>query len=87
MVDRTEPRSTPDKPLRERVAAVLDKIRPLIQSDGGDIELIDVDADGVVSVRLHGACIGCPSAAMTLSMGVERTLKSQVPEVTAVVCA
>ncbi len=87
MVDRTEPRSTPDKPLRERVAAVLDKIRPLVQSDGGDIELIDVDADGVVSVRLHGACIGCPSAAMTLSMGVERTLKSQVPEVTAVVCA
>ena len=87
MVDRTEPSSTPDKPLRERVAAVLDKIRPLIQSDGGDIELIDVDADGVVSVRLHGACIGCPSAAMTLSMGVERTLKSQVPEVTAVVCA
>ena len=87
MVDRTEPSSTPDKPLRERVAAVLDKIRPLIQSDGGDIELIDVDADGVVSVRLHGACIGCPPAAMTLSMGVERTLKSQVPEVTAVVCA
>lgn len=87
MVDRTEPSSTPDKPLRERVAAVLDKIRPLVQSDGGDIELIDVDADGVVSVRLHGACIGCPSAAMTLSMGVERTLKSQVPEVTAVVCA
>jgi len=87
MVEQAEPSATPDKPLRERVAAVLDKIRPLIQSDGGDIELIDVDAEGVVSVRLHGACIGCPSAAMTLSMGVERTLKSQVPEVTAVVCA
>jgi Fe-S cluster biogenesis protein NfuA len=87
MGDRTELSSTQDRPLRERVAAVLDKIRPLVQSDGGDIELIDVDADGVVSVRLHGACIGCPSAAMTLSMGVERTLKSQVPEVTAVVCA
>lgn len=87
MVDQAEPNSTPDKPLRERVAAVIDKIRPLVQGDGGDIELVDVDAEGVVSVRLHGACIGCPSAAMTLSMGVERTLKSQVPEVTAVVCA
>jgi Fe-S cluster biogenesis protein NfuA len=59
----------------------------MIQGDGGDIELVDVDADGVVHVRLHGACVGCPSASMTLTMGIERNLKDQIPEVTRVVCA
>ena len=67
--------------LFNRVAVVIDELRPLIQGDGGDLELVDVDEDGVVSVRLHGACVGCPSASMTLSMGVERTLKHRVPEV------
>jgi len=69
-----------------RVGDVLEKqIRPILQSHGGDIELVTVDSEsGVVSVRLHGACQGCPGAAMTLKMGVERQLKQVVPEVTAV---
>lgn len=87
MVDRAESSSEATKDLRDRVAAVLGALRPMIQSDGGDIELIDVDADGVVHVRFHGACVGCPAAAMTLTMGIERNLKDQIPEVTRVVCA
>jgi Fe-S cluster biogenesis protein NfuA len=76
-----------NQPLRDRVAAVIDTLRPMLQSDGGDIELVDVDDEGVVSVRLQGACMGCPSASMTLSMGVERQLKDQIPEVKRVVLA
>ncbi|MCH7924376.1 MAG: NifU family protein [Planctomycetes bacterium] len=72
--------------MRQRVVAVLDQIRPLAQADGGDIELVDVDTDGVVSVRLKGACIGCPSAAITLTLGIERNIKEQIPEVKRVVC-
>ena len=72
--------------LAARVAAVIDTIRPAIQSDGGDIELVDVTADGVVSVRLLGACIGCPSAAMTLTFGIERSLKESIPGITRVQC-
>ena len=72
--------------VRERVVNVINQLRPAIQSDGGDLEFVDVDENGVVQVRLHGACIGCPSAAMTLKFGVERNLKHHVPEVTEVVC-
>ena len=72
--------------LRKRVAAVLDMIRPAIQGDGGDIELVDVGANGVVQVRFRGACIGCPSSSMTLKQGIEQNLKDQIPEVTEVVC-
>jgi Fe-S cluster biogenesis protein NfuA len=64
---------------RERVQAVLDRIRPLIQSDGGDIELVDV-ADNKAKVRLTGNCVGCHSAQMTLYFGVEMTLKDEIPE-------
>jgi len=72
--------------ISDRVQGVIDQIRPLLQADGGDIELVKVDdSTGVVSVRLQGACKGCPGAAMTLKMGVERHLKEQVPEVTEVV--
>jgi Fe-S cluster biogenesis protein NfuA len=67
--------------LRGRVEAVLDLIRPAIQSDGGDLELVEVAEDGTVSVRFHGACVGCPSSAMTLQVGIERQLKEHVPEV------
>jgi len=68
-----------------RIRAVLDTIRPHIQADGGDIELVGMDADtGKVSIRFQGACRGCPMAAMTLKMGVERHLKEQIPEVTEV---
>jgi len=73
--------------LHGRVAAVLETIRPMVRGDGGDLELVDVGEDGVVRVRLHGACIGCPSSTMTLTLGIERNLKEQVPEVTRVVCA
>ena len=78
--------STPSqKPLRDRVLAVMETLRPSVQSDGGDIELIDVDAEGIVKVRFHGACVGCPSSEMTLTMGIERTLRHEIPEVTSVV--
>ncbi len=69
----------------DRVQGVIDQIRPMLQNDGGDIELVSAAADsGVVSVRLQGACKGCPGAAMTLKMGVERILKEKVAEVTGV---
>ena len=70
--------------MREQVERALEKIRPMLQSDGGDIELIDVKEDGVVQVRLTGACGGCPMSQMTLKMGVERALKQEIPEVTRV---
>lgn len=79
--------SNANKRLYERVASVLDTLRPMAQSDGGDIELVDVAENGVVRVRLLGACVGCPSSAMTLAMGIERNLKDQIPEVTSVICA
>lgn len=72
---------------REEVAAVLELIRPSLQADGGDVQLIDVEEDGTVVVELVGACKGCPMSQMTLSNGVERILKSRIPEVTKVVPA
>ena len=74
---------TQEGTLRERVEQVLDNIRPYIQGDGGDIELLDV-ADGVVQIRLAGACVGCMHSMMTLQAGVERMLKEAVPEIKAV---
>jgi Fe-S cluster biogenesis protein NfuA len=77
--------SNPNAPtLRDRVAKVLDLIRPAVQADGGDLELVDITSGGVVQIRLHGACVGCPSSAMTLQTGVERNLRAHVPEVTGV---
>jgi Fe-S cluster biogenesis protein NfuA len=69
--------------MREKVEEVLKKIRPNLQADGGDIELVDV-IDGVVKVRLTGACGTCPMSTMTLKMGVERILKEQIPEIKSV---
>jgi Fe-S cluster biogenesis protein NfuA len=66
--------------LRERVEKVLDVIRPYVQGDGGDIELIDV-TDGIVQVRLAGACVGCMHSMMTLQAGIERMLKQEIPEI------
>jgi len=76
----------PQRPnrLRQRVVDVIERLRPAIQDDGGDVELVDVDAQGVVRVRLSGACIGCPSAESTLTAGIEHNLKTHVPEVTSV---
>ncbi|MFH1485279.1 MAG: NifU family protein [Chloroflexota bacterium] len=70
--------------MKERVEAALSKIRPHLQADGGDVELVEVN-DGVVKVRLTGACGGCPMSMMTLQMGVGRVIKEQVPEVKEVV--
>jgi Fe-S cluster biogenesis protein NfuA len=71
--------------MRDRVEATIAKIRPYLQRDGGDIELVDVTEDGIVQVRLMGACHGCPGAQLTLQAGVERTLKEEIPEVQKVV--
>ena len=71
--------------LPQRVQAVLDTLRPLIQWDGGDVELVDVDDKGVVKVRFRGACIGCPSSDMTLRLGIEKSLREKVPEITQVI--
>lgn len=65
----------------ERIQQALDKIRPALQADGGDVELIEVTEDGVVKVRLVGACRGCPMSQLTLANGVERVLKEEIPEV------
>ena len=70
--------------MRKEIEKILEQVRPGLQMDGGDVELVDVADGGVVRVRLQGACRGCPMAAMTLQMGIERTLKQQIPEVTAV---
>ncbi|PKQ37142.1 MAG: hypothetical protein CVT59_09500 [Actinobacteria bacterium HGW-Actinobacteria-1] len=66
--------------MKELVQEVLDRIRPALQADGGDVELVDVEG-GVVKVRLVGACAGCPMSQLTLANGVERVLKEQIPEV------
>lgn len=68
----------------DRVARVIKLIRPAVQADGGDVELVDVTSDGVVQIRLHGACVGCPSSMITLQVGIERNLKAHIPEVTKV---
>ncbi len=70
--------------MRDRVEGVLDKIRPTLVADGGNVELVNVD-DGTVQVRLTGACNGCPMATMTLKMGIEKLLKEEIPEVKEVV--
>ena len=67
--------------LKEEVENALGKIRPSLQADGGDIELVDVNEEGVVKVKLKGACAGCPMSTMTLKMGIEKVLKQNVPEI------
>jgi len=69
--------------MKERVQKSIDKIRPMLQADGGDVELVDVK-EGVVKVRLKGACAGCPMSQMTLKNGIERFLKQEIPEVKSV---
>jgi Fe-S cluster biogenesis protein NfuA len=67
--------------LREKIEDALNKVRPSLQADGGDVEFVDVDEDGVVKLRLTGACGGCPMSQMTLKMGIEKVLKQNVPEI------
>ncbi|HBG10284.1 MAG: NifU family protein [Limnochordia bacterium] len=73
--------------MREKVEAVLGRIRPAIQADGGDVELVEISPDNVVKVRLTGACVGCPMSQLTLKAGIERILKQEIPEVVAVEAA
>ncbi|WP_420904261.1 NifU family protein [Candidatus Magnetaquiglobus chichijimensis] len=68
----------------EKVQNVLDEVRPMLQRDGGDVELVEITADNIVNVRLRGACGTCPGAIMTLKGGIERLMKQRVPEVVAV---
>jgi Fe-S cluster biogenesis protein NfuA len=77
---KTDQKSDVEMTLRERVEVALNKVRPTLQRDGGDIELLDV-VDGVAKVRLQGACAGCPMSQMTLAWGVEQTLVKEVPEI------
>jgi len=70
--------------MKEKIEQAFAKIRPALQADGGDVELVDVGEDGVVKVRLKGACGGCPMSQLTLKMGIERILKKDIPEVKAV---
>ncbi len=70
---------------REAVEKVLDKVRPAIQADGGDVELINIRADNVIEVRLKGACGNCPMATLTLKAGIERVLKEEIPQVKEVI--
>ncbi len=72
--------------MQDRVEAVLDKIRPSLVADGGNVELIEVN-DGVVKLKLTGACAGCPMSTMTLKQGIERILKHEIPEIKEVVAA
>ena len=69
--------------MKEKVEAALQKVRPMLQADGGDVELIDVQ-DGIVTVRLQGACGGCPMSQMTLKQGIERYIKKLIPEIVSV---
>ena len=71
--------------MKEQVEAALNKVRPMLQRDGGDIELVSVDEAGVVKVRLRGACGACPMSTMTMKMGVEKLLKQEIPAVKEVV--
>lgn len=73
--------------MRDRVEAVLDRIRPALQADGGDVELVGISQDNVVTVRLTGACVGCPMSQLTLKGGIERILKQEIPEVASVEAA
>ena len=71
--------------MRDKVEEVLEQIRPVLVRDGGNVELVDVNDDGIVEVKLTGACAGCAMSTMTLKMGIERILKQQIPEVKEVV--
>lgn len=76
-----------DRSIKERVVKALEKVRPYLQSDGGDIQLIEVTDDLIVKVKLTGACHGCPYSMQTLKAGVEQAVKQEVPEIKSVISA
>ena len=67
--------------MREKVEAVLNKVRPMLQADGGDVELVDITDKGIIQVQLTGACKGCPMSQMTLKNGIERVILKEIPEI------
>jgi len=75
---------TENKDWKARVAELVEEVRPALQQDGGDVELIEVLDNGIVNVRLQGACVGCPMSTLTLKMGIEHHIKKSVPEVVSV---
>jgi Fe-S cluster biogenesis protein NfuA len=75
---------TTEQTMKERVESILETIRPQLQADGGNVELVEVTEDNVVRVRLQGACAGCPMSQMTLKNGIERVIKEKIPEIKAV---
>lgn len=83
MTEQTHRTKSADS-LYAQVDAVIQRIRPAVKDDGGDVELVDVTDDGVVQIRLHGACVGCPSSSMTLHMGIERNVREKVPGISGV---
>jgi Fe-S cluster biogenesis protein NfuA len=86
MADAVNPNETgAEKTFEEKVSEVIEMVRPALQGHGGDVELLGVDEDKTVRVRLQGACRGCPGATMTMKMGIERILRERVPEVNQVV--
>ncbi|HRC99968.1 MAG TPA: NifU family protein [Candidatus Syntrophosphaera thermopropionivorans] len=70
---------------REKIEEILNRVRPSIQADGGDVELVNIREDNVIELRLKGACNGCPMATLTLKAGIERIIKEEIPEVTEVI--
>ena len=80
----TEQAETAQTAMKEKVEAALAQVRPMLQRDGGDVELVEITDDGIAKVRLQGACQGCPMAQMTLQMGIERVLKEMVPDIKSV---
>jgi len=70
---------------KEKIESILEKVRPSIQADGGDVELINIREDNVIEVRLKGTCNGCPMATLTLKAGIERLIKEEIPEVKEVI--
>ncbi|MDX2146998.1 MAG: NifU family protein [Planctomycetota bacterium] len=79
-----EPAPSVDELVQSRITKVINLIRPAVQADGGDVEFVELTPEGVVKIRLHGACVGCPSSAVTLQMGIERNLRQHIPQVKAV---
>ena len=70
---------------KEKIEEILNRVRPSIQADGGDVELVNIREDNVIELRLKGACNGCPMATLTLKAGIERIIKEEIPEVTEVI--
>jgi Fe-S cluster biogenesis protein NfuA len=79
------PSATPPTALHARVEKIVNLIRPAVQADGGDIEFVGITSENIVQIRMHGACVGCPSSAVTLQTGIERNLREHAPEVRGVV--